>query len=65
MNRSARPAEMILEDLLSRDPQRIWSASCEVIHLGQERTRILPLVPYLTEIEIGRASCRERVSAVV
>lgn len=54
MKRSVRPAETILEDLLSRDPQRIWSASCEVIHLGQERTRILPLVPYLTEI--GRAA---------
>ena len=50
MNRSARPAEMILEDLLSQDPQRIWYASCEVIHLGQERTRILPLVPHLAEI---------------
>ena len=41
MNQSARPAEMILEDLLSQDSERIWYASCEIIHLGQERTRIL------------------------
>ena len=45
MNQSARPAEMILEDLLSQDSERIWYASCEIIHLGQERTRI----------QIGRA----------
>ena len=50
MNQSARPAEMILEDLLSQDSQRIWYASCEIIHLGQERMRILPLVPHLAEI---------------
>ena len=34
MNQSARPAEMILEDLLSQDSERIWYASCEIIHLG-------------------------------
>ena len=50
MNQSARPAEMILEDLLSQDSERIWYASCEIIHLGQERTRILPFVPHLAEI---------------
>lgn len=41
----------ILRDILSKDTHRVWFASGEIISMGQDQKRILPLIPHLLEIK--------------
>lgn len=43
--------EEIVRDITSRDPSRVWSSACQIADLCQIRERILPLIPYLSEIQ--------------
>ena len=43
--------EQILEDITSRDTTKVWSSSCEIISLGQDRDKIFPLIKHLPEIK--------------
>jgi hypothetical protein len=43
--------EQIIEDITSRDTHKVWSASCEIISLCQDRNRIFPLIEHLPEIK--------------
>jgi hypothetical protein len=43
--------EEILENITSRDPHKVWSSSCEIISLCQDRTRIFPFIEHLPEIK--------------
>ena len=50
MRESMKTTKELTDDMLSKDPKRIWSASCEIISLGQNHDRIMELVPYLSQI---------------
>ena len=43
--------EGILRDITSRDTLRVWESSCRIANLSQDRDKILPLIPYLPEIQ--------------
>ncbi len=40
----------IIKKMTSRDTDQVWSAANEIISLGQDRDRILPLIPFLPSI---------------
>ncbi|MCU0237940.1 MAG: hypothetical protein MUC29_00730 [Pyrinomonadaceae bacterium] len=40
----------ILENITSRDTHKVWLSVCEIISLGQNREKILPLIEHLPEI---------------
>ncbi|MCP4326189.1 MAG: hypothetical protein GY787_31000 [Alteromonadales bacterium] len=40
----------IVEEITSRDTHKVWSSSCYIISIGQDRESILPLVEFLPEI---------------
>lgn len=45
MSQTRKSTKELIEDMLSEDAQRIWSASCGIISLGQNHERIMELVP--------------------
>lgn len=54
--------QIIVQDMLSRDSHKIWSASCKICSLSQNHDRIMELVPYkeqmisaTSNIELGGA----------
>ena len=51
MNQTKKATKELIEDMLSKDAQRIWSASCTIISLGQNHDRIMELVPYLAQMK--------------
>ena len=51
MRESTKTTKELIDDMLSKDSKRIWSASCEINSLGQDHDRIMELVPYLTQIK--------------
>lgn len=51
MSQTKKSTKELIEDMLSEDAQRIWSASCGIISLGQNHERIMELVPYLTQMK--------------
>ncbi len=51
MRESKKTTKVLIDDMLSEDSKRIWSASCEIISLGQNHETIMEFVPYLSEIK--------------
>lgn len=51
MRETTTPTTKIIEDMLSRDPHRIWHASCEIVSLSQNHERIMELVPYKEKMQ--------------
>ncbi len=51
MRGTTKTTKELIDDMLSKDPKRIWCASCEIISLGQNHDRIMELVPYLSQIK--------------
>lgn len=47
MKDTIRSTKEIINDMLSKDPTRIWSGSCDIISLGQNHNRIMEFIPYL------------------
>jgi hypothetical protein len=43
--------EKIIADITSGDSQKVWSASCEIISLGQDAEKIKPLIAFLPLIK--------------
>lgn len=43
--------EEIVSDITSRDSTKVWSSSCEIISMAQDRDKIFPLIEYLPEIK--------------
>jgi hypothetical protein len=41
----------LIADISSRDTQKVWSASCEIIAMGQDPSKIKPLIPFLSLIK--------------
>lgn len=41
----------IIDEITSKDSHQIWRSSCEIISLGQEKSAILPLIPYIKQFE--------------
>lgn len=55
MQKNEMTTEEILQNLLSKDTHRVWLAAGEIISMGQNRERIVPLIPHLREIKKGTA----------
>ncbi|MHC5218400.1 hypothetical protein ACYSNR_17320 [Enterococcus sp. LJL128] len=53
MIKSTKTVQEILEDILSKDPQKVWAASCAIISLGQDEEVINKLLPFLDKIKKG------------
>lgn len=43
--------EEIIKDITSCDTTKVWSASCEIISIGQSRDKIQPLIKHLPLIK--------------
>lgn len=41
----------LIADISSRDTQKVWSAACEIIVMGQDPSKIKPLIPFLSLIK--------------
>lgn len=41
----------IINDMISKDSHRIWKSSCEIVALGQDKSAILQLIPYIEQFE--------------
>lgn len=46
MVETTRATKDILDDMLSKDSQRIWKASCDIMSLSQNHDKIIELVSY-------------------
>lgn len=51
MKETKKENHEIVEDMLSKDANRIWVGSCAICSLSQNRTRIKELIPYRTRFE--------------
>lgn len=50
MRETKRKSKDILEDMLSGDMQKIWSASCEIVSLSQNHEKTMELVLQVKEV---------------
>jgi len=50
MRETDKSIEEIVEEILSRDPRKIWSASCAICSLSQNHEKIMKLAPYKKQI---------------
>lgn len=46
MRETQRTKREILDDLFCRDKHRVWTASCQMYSLSQNRKRVMELAPY-------------------
>lgn len=46
MKETDKTAQELIQDMLSGNAQKIWSASCGICSLSQNHNRIMELVPY-------------------
>lgn len=42
--------EELVEEITSRNPQKVWRSACKIISEGQDRSRISPLIEHLPAI---------------
>lgn len=50
MKETDESIDIILQDILSGDSHRIWSASCAICSLSQNHEKIIKLLPYKQQI---------------
>lgn len=43
--------QKIIDEMTSKDSHQIWRSSCEIVDLGQEKSAILLLIPYIKQFE--------------
>lgn len=56
MENTAKSTNELLDDILSGNPQKVWSSSCAIIKLSQDDERIKEFIPYLEEIKAKTAN---------
>lgn len=52
MKQTTKSTNELIDDMLSEDAHRIWSASCAIISLGQCHEGIIELVSYLDQMKL-------------
>ena len=50
MRETKKSSKDIVKDMLSRDADKIWSASCAICSLSQNHDKIMELIPYKEEM---------------
>lgn len=55
LERIMKSTNELLEEILSGDPQMVWSSSCAIMKLSQDDERIKEFLPYLDEIKAKTA----------